>query len=264
VSAADDLYTALGKGVAHAQLRKHHIDAHRAQVLAEAKNEVVAWLVKKAGEQETWDAAVRAEVDAYRAQPRHLEGRGDSRGPGMVRAQEIVSALAAGKDTRDATQPPAGESTQAAPGPDVHSIIMHALAGGTDPLPLPAATVRLLTNRITAAVAPLVPYRRVWDNALPPGGYVCVICGDPVESEPCPQHAPEQAAPDFFEVGRTYTARDGSTFRCDAVTTHPDSGWRVALGWHTDTADWTFVAVRTIDHWNHEYNQSPTEAGEAL
>lgn len=64
----------------------------------------------------------------------------------------------------------------------------------------------------------------------------------------------DQPAPDFFQPGHSYTHRDGSTFRCVAVTTHPDSGKLVALGWHTDTADWTFVGVRNIDHWNHEYD----------
>ncbi|MCX5253544.1 hypothetical protein OOK27_05075 [Streptomyces canus] len=60
--------------------------------------------------------------------------------------------------------------------------------------------------------------------------------------------------PDFFEPDHAYSHRDGSTFRCVAVTTHPDGGERVALGWHTDTADWTFVAVRNINHWTHEYD----------
>lgn len=91
------------------------------------------------------------------------------------------------------------EPTQ--PGPDLHSLVMHALAGGSDPLPLPAATVRLLTNRITTAVAPLVPYRPVWDPSLPPGGYVCSICGEPVESEPCPQHGPEDITADCVTCG---------------------------------------------------------------
>ncbi|WP_067825892.1 hypothetical protein [Actinomadura kijaniata] len=38
----------------------------------------------------------------------------------------------------------------------------------------------------------------VWDDSIPPGGYVCAvpgplpdgICGMPVESEPCPDHTP--------------------------------------------------------------------------
>lgn len=75
---------------------------------------------------------------------------------------------------------------------------------------------------------------------------------------------PAATAPDFFQPGHSYTHRDGSTFRCVAVTTHPDGGERVALGWHTDTADWTFIGVRNINHWNHEYDgvQPPAEAGE--
>jgi hypothetical protein len=72
-------------------------------------------------------------------------------------------------------------------------------------------------------------------------------------------------APSFFQPGHTYTRRDDSTFRCIAVTTHPDSGERVAIGWHTDTAGWTFIDVRNINHWNHEYDgvEPPAESGEA-
>ncbi|MFE2712284.1 hypothetical protein ACFXKI_09905 [Streptomyces mirabilis] len=78
------------------------------------------------------------------------------------------------------------------------------------------------------------------------------------------EEATADIVPDFFQPDHSYTHRDGSTFRCVAVTTHPDGGERVAIGWHTDTADWTFVGVRNINHWNHEYDgvQPPTEAGE--
>lgn len=38
-------------------------------------------------------------------------------------------------------------------------------------------------------------YREVWSDELPPGGYVCSICGQPIESEPCPEHAPVGAPP---------------------------------------------------------------------
>ncbi|MFE9127045.1 hypothetical protein ACFYOF_16770 [Streptomyces sp. NPDC007148] len=72
------------------------------------------------------------------------------------------------------------------------------------------------------------------------------------------------ATPDFFEPGHSYTHRDGSTFRCVAVTTHPNGGERVAVGWHTDTAGWTFIGFRNINHWNHEYDgvQPPAVSGE--
>lgn len=93
-----------------------------------------------------------------------------------------------GKDTEDGP-PSAGESTQAAP--DLLSVVSDALSTGQGPLlPLPAETRRLLAARVTDAVAPLVTYRPVWDSSLPPGGRVCSICGQPVESEPCAEHGP--------------------------------------------------------------------------
>lgn len=60
-------------------------------------------------------ALLRGELDAYQAEPRWQAGKGDSRGPGMVRAHQIVSDLAFGKNTSDACQAPAGVSTQTAP-----------------------------------------------------------------------------------------------------------------------------------------------------
>jgi hypothetical protein len=39
------------------------------------------------------------------------------------------------------------------------------------------------------AIAALVTNApNVWDGTLPPGGFVCGACGQPVESEPCEQH----------------------------------------------------------------------------
>jgi len=75
-----------------------------------------------------------------------------------------------------------------------------------------------------------------------------------------------EPAPDFFQPGHSYTHRDGSTFRCVADTTHPDGGDRVAIGWHTDTAGWTFVGVRNNNHWNHEYDgvQPPSDGQRRL
>ncbi|WP_369024087.1 hypothetical protein [Nocardia cyriacigeorgica] len=42
-------------------------------------------------------------------------------------------------------------------------------------------------------------YREVWSDEVAPGGMVCSICGHPVESEPCPTHAP-----DGYVVGWKY------------------------------------------------------------
>ena len=60
--------------------------------------------------------------------------------------------------------------------------------------------------------------------------------------------------PDFFQPDRTYARRDGCTFQCFAITTHPDGGRRLAIGWLTDTADWTFLAQQNLGQWLHEYD----------
>ncbi|WP_030667913.1 hypothetical protein [Streptomyces rimosus] len=36
--------------------------------------------------------------------------------------------------------------------------------------------------------------RTYWDAELPPGGVCCADCGQPVESEPCPEHHPATVA----------------------------------------------------------------------
>ncbi|WP_267244383.1 DUF6011 domain-containing protein [Streptomyces sp. PR69] len=41
--------------------------------------------------------------------------------------------------------------------------------------------------------APVPVYQEVWSSELPPGGLVCSVCSQPVESEPCPVHAPKAA-----------------------------------------------------------------------
>ncbi|PJN38959.1 hypothetical protein CG747_20655 [Streptomyces sp. CB02959] len=139
MSARDDLIDEYGRAETDplgtlTELRVK-LDAYRAEVLAEAKTETVAWLVKKAREQTVWDARVlaskvdrgavraflgtghcrdvmdehRAEVlrkaaDAINALPQDYEcdpGRGD--------AADLLRRMAdvAGKDT------PRGESTRA-------------------------------------------------------------------------------------------------------------------------------------------------------
>jgi hypothetical protein len=59
------------------------------------------------------------------------------------------------------------------------------------------------------------PYTEVWDASCAPGGYVCGtpdptrpdgICGMPVESEPCPDHAPA----DLLEPGELTAQEQGT------------------------------------------------------
>lgn len=59
---------------------------------------------------------------------------------------------------------------------------------------------------------------------------------------------------DFFQPGHGYTRRDGTDFLCVAVTTHPASGERLAIGWNTDLTGLHFLVHRHIGHWLHDYD----------
>lgn len=50
-----------------------------------------------------------------------------------------------------------------------------------------AAHIRECEQRLEDARSRLALYE-VWDDSVPPGGYVCAACGMPVESEPCEVH----------------------------------------------------------------------------
>lgn len=71
--------------------------------------------------------------------------------------------------------------------------------------------------------------------------------------------------PDFFEPGHSYTHRNSETFHCVAVTDHPQTGERLAMGWHIDSWGLHYPTTVGINQWNHEYDgvQPPasTEGG---
>lgn len=160
-------------------------------------------------------AQVRAEVLAEAAA--ELDRMAEHYGPSAQVLRDAAGNVRymAGEHTR--------ESEPTTPAPDLHGIVMDALSAGQGPLlPLPAHTVRLLATRVTNAVTPLVPYRPVWDGSLPPGGNVCSICGDPVESEPCPQHAPDAGATDHDEWVRCSHSHCPNSERYGKVT---ERGW---------------------------------------
>lgn len=110
----------------------------------------------------------------------------------------------AGNDTA-----PSGGTTRTA---DLHGILLDSVRAFRINNDAPVSYNQQLANHILAAVAPLVPYREIWDSGLPPGGLCCSICGQPVESEPCPEHAPDyrtavvealrllEAAPEAFQA----------------------------------------------------------------
>lgn len=66
----------------------------------------------------------------------------------------------------------------------------------------------------------------------------------------------------FFEPGHSYTHRNGSDFHCVAVTAHPQTGERLAMGWHIDSWGLHYPATFGINQWRHEYDgvQAPTSA----
>lgn len=68
------------------------------------------------------------------------------------------------------------------------------------------------------------------------------------------------AGPEFFQPGHAYTHRNGTDFRCVAVTTHPQTGEQLAMGWHIDSWALHYPATVGINQWNHEYDgaQAPT------
>jgi hypothetical protein len=60
--------------------------------------------------------------------------------------------------------------------------------------------------------------------------------------------------PDFFEPGHSYTHRDGSDFQCVAVTAHPVTGQRLAMGWRSENDEWHRPTVCNLGQWLHEYD----------
>ncbi|MFD9445006.1 hypothetical protein [Streptomyces sp. NPDC060001] len=70
---------------------------------------------------------------------------------------------------------------------------------------------------------------------------------------------------DFFEPGHSYTHRNGTGFHCVAVTTHPQTGERLAMGWHIDSWALHYPATVGINQWRHEYDgvQAPQSTGDS-
>ncbi|NEW27270.1 hypothetical protein [Nocardia cyriacigeorgica] len=61
-----------------------------------------------------------------------------------------------------------------------------------------------------------LPYREVWSDETPPGGLVCSVCGQPVESEPCRDHAPAGYVVGWQDKGQFRITYD------DGEITHPN------------------------------------------
>lgn len=68
-----------------------------------------------------------------------------------------------------------------------------------------------------------------------------------------------EAAPDFFQPGHGYTHRDGTDFLTVAVTTHPNTGERRALGWIVRNG-WHNIAALDPDDWTQYDGYEPPAA----
>lgn len=74
-------------------------------------------------------------------------------------------------------------------------------------------------------------------------------------SEPAP-------APDFFQPDHVYRWHDIWTFECAAITAHPETGARTALGWWRTGSAPRSVMEYTDAHWSPMHWQDVTEAGD--
>jgi hypothetical protein len=203
---------------------KAMLDNYRAEVLAEAADVVDAMLT---AEPDTMRASSLYEVllrirgllpcTCARSQGLHEHTCGryvaghDLLSPvrRLTAYRNETTAGKAGKDTHP------GESTR---------VVAYRSNGGR--------LLRCLIHSRDIAGDDFVP---VTSEDLPDGG-ICTYpdCGRDVLID-----ATEQDAPDFFQLGRTYSyGGDGYTapelivtFRVEHITTHPDTGERTAMGW---------------------------------
>ncbi|MFE5563336.1 hypothetical protein [Streptomyces sp. NPDC056544] len=161
------------------------IDAHRAEVIAERDSQVILWLGKKAVEFGSSNRESRAMAEALRCMADKLSRgavRDDETGVSelyRLRAEnnqlrhDITGACLARYEEEQENERLLKER--------------HSTNEALDDAVREAATLRARVAELEA----LLPYREVWSDELPPGGFVCNVCGQPVESEPCPDHEPK-------------------------------------------------------------------------
>lgn len=216
------------------------IDAYRAEVLAEAKVETVAWLAKKATEQKTYDAAVLAsKVD--RGAVRAFLGTGHYRDAMDAHRVEVLTEAAAELDRiADTVEARVAEHYGPASGIGPGSAQMLRDAAGN---------VRYMARKDIGGGQPpadestqLQLQTRIYDSLA---SFNAVACWDVLRLAQMRQYLAEHLAgalgpaagesttttPGFFQPGHDYTHRDGSDFKCVTVTAHPITGERRALGW---------------------------------
>lgn len=101
-------------------------------------------------------------------------------------------------------------------------------------------------------------YGSVWDDAVPPGGFVCNLCGMPTESEPCPDHAPQADSRTDVGLDRRYDVRrfndpDGKHDSCRFFVLDPqhDEAAKVAIRAYADATS-NAVLAQDLRKWGDE------------
>ncbi len=212
------------------------LDAHAAEVLAAAKVEVVAWLVKKAREEQSWDAGVLAsKVD--RGAVRVFLGTGHFRDAMDEHRAEVLAEV---------DQLLVAERMKPRYGDIFRGGVEHArkavvqMADGPEP-----ALPQCVNCRSTDG--PWAPTGRRYQS-----GAQVLECVDGCAEKAT---APAATATPFFEPGRTYAEAGDTTdwrFRCDSITTHPEDGERTALGWRHFRGEWEPYAYGEDDFEIHQ------------
>lgn len=235
---SDLLHTSLAKSLpepsmwANARIDRYRAEV-RAEVLAEAKAEVIAWLVKKAREKTMQDAGVLASkvdrgavriflgtghfrdaMDAHRAEVLHEAA--DKVG---ARCEEH-GVLGVGALLRRMADETAGSEEKTTPNAGAAVTPQPLCQCGHDE----EAHKHLQSyGGVGCLLCPVVYGDSAWRHAYTPVAVSVEKTTPLVGAAVTPQ-------PDFFQPCHNYTAGP-YTFRCDAITTHPLTGERRALGW---------------------------------
>lgn len=228
----------------------------RAEVLAEAKVETVAWLVKKAAEQDTWDAAVlaskvdRGAVRAFLGTAHYRDALDAHRAEVLAEAgwEPCSPQWLTAHPGECGTAPRVvgdGDTSHWHPTVTRAQVRREVLGDDLNPssLVLDAQAYRSLADDIAATMDDpdrwgadepedmiLARYVKWLADGKPPRD-------DEWDGDQPPAGASTQPAPDFFQPDRTYTREHHGhriEFRVEHVSTPPGANYRVAFGWRHD------------------------------
>ena len=113
-----------------------------------------------------------------RSQRNYNRGRADGYNAGIRHGEKARDALRARAEELEAALDELCETDLEAAVDEIGEPFVHAVERANGEIELVGDDTFTMLNG--------APER--WDDSVPPGGYVCAVCGTPVESEPCPVH----------------------------------------------------------------------------